>query len=234
MNTTTMAAVSNRPGKPPQLHELLDHLGRLLQYPEAENHDHLADIPGLDPGGLEALAPDECEELYTATFDVNPRCVPYVSIHLFGEENFKRGEFMAALHHQYETRGFDPGRELPDHIGVLLCYAATLAEPDRRELVEFCILGPLAKLVAALDGDHPYRPVLTAADGILRAAYPGMRPALSPLEQMRQHGICPSATPGGCSCGPVDDGAPASAGTLESHDVRITPTEVGAPYAPSF
>ena len=48
--------------------------------------------------GMSPLTTDEREELYTATFDVTPACVPYVSIHLFGEENFKRGEFMAALH----------------------------------------------------------------------------------------------------------------------------------------
>ena len=206
MNTATVAAVSNRQADHPPLKHTLTRLGRLLEYPR---HGRLAcsgEVPGLDLSALAALTPDQREELYTATFDVNPRCLPYLSIHLFGEENFKRGEFMAALHHQYETRGFDRGRELPDHIGTLLRYAATLEDPERRELAEFCILGPLGKLIAALDGDHPYRPLLVAADDALRAAYPGIEPALSPLEQMRQHGFCPTASPGGCSCGPIVDG----------------------------
>lgn len=202
-----METTSECPAAPASIETILARLGLLLAYPGEGRLTGAGEVPGLDLTSLEALSPDEREELYTATFDVNPRCVPYLSIHLFGEENFKRGEFMAALHRQYEMRGFDPGRELPDHIGVLLRYAAILEEPERRELVEFCILGPLGKLLASLDGAHPYRPLLVAADEALRTNYPGIRPALSPLEQMRQHGVCPTSNPGGCSsCGPIVDG----------------------------
>ena len=233
-----------------RLDETLTRLGRLLEYP---GHGHL-DREGeaaarLLPENLALtgflasmalLTPDQREELYTATFDVTPRCVPYLSIHLFGEENFKRGEFMAALHHQYETRGFGIGGELPDHIGTMLRYAATLEDPERRELLEFCILGPLGKITSSLSDENPYRHLLAAADQVLRAAYPGIEPALSPVEQMRQHGTdCPTVTPGGCSCGPIvdgpgdndADGAPASADILEGNDFQTTPTKVSAPYA---
>jgi hypothetical protein len=85
----------------------------------------------------------------------------------------------------------------------LLRYAATQEDPERRELAEFCILGPLGKLIAALDGNHPYRPLLVAADDALRAAYPGIEPAPSPLEQMRQHGVCPPPVPAGALAVPL-------------------------------
>jgi nitrate reductase molybdenum cofactor assembly chaperone len=191
-------------------HDSLAVLGRLLEYPGTDFDDLLAharesvDSPALVAFGqtISLLNPDEREELYTATFDVTPRCVPYASIHLFGEENFKRGEFMAALHSQYEQAAFDTCGELPDHLAVLLRYASTLGEPARRELVEFCMLHPLEKIIQSLPGDHPYFHLMNAVDETLRSHYPGIETPLSPLDQMRQHGICPTVSDG-CNCGPV-------------------------------
>lgn len=127
---------------------------------------------------------DERQELYTATFDVTPVCVPYVSIHLFGEENFKRGEFMAALHARYAQAGFDPRGELADHIAVLLRFAAQVDDAERRELAEFCLIRPLEKMIAALPETNPYRQALAEA----RAAFDGLAGAPMPVEQMQQHG----------------------------------------------
>jgi nitrate reductase delta subunit len=209
-------------------------LGRLLTYPRADFDEILAQAQdALDSlpllafrGALATLSPDQREELYTATFDVTPRCVPYVSIHLFGEENFKRGEFMAALHSQYDQAGFDPGGELPDHLAILLGYAATLDEPARRELVEFCLLGPAAKIIQALPVGHPYRYLLDAVDETLRGRYPGIEAPLSPLEQMRQHGICPTVSDG-CNCGPVTSAIVDGPGDIDS------PAEASAPFISS-
>jgi len=169
-----------------------------------------------------ALSQDQREELYTATFDVTPKCVPYVSIHLFGEENFKRGEFMAALHSRYELSGFDTGGELPDHVAILLRYATALAEPERRELVEYCLLGPLGKMIESLAGGHPYGFLLQTVNEVLHAHYPGIEAPPSPLEQMRQHGICPTVSDG-CNCGSV--AAPIIDGPCD----QDTPAEAGAP-----
>jgi nitrate reductase assembly molybdenum cofactor insertion protein NarJ len=202
-------------------------LGRLLSYPTVD-FDDVLDLAKESVDSLHLLAfrnaihpltHDEREELYTATFDVTPRCVPYTSIHLFGEENFKRGEFMAALHSQYEQVGFDTFGELPDHLAVLLRYASTLGEPARRELVEFCMLRPLEKITQSLPEDHPYLHILNAVDETLRAHYPGIEAPLSPLDQMRQHGICPTVSDG-CNCGPV----PASSIIDGPDDLELLPT----------
>ena len=212
-------------------------LGRLLSYPTA-NFDEVLALAAESVDSLHMLAfrnvidlltHEEREELYTATFDVTPRCVPYASIHLFGEENFKRGEFMAALHNQYEQVGFDTCGELPDHLADLLRYASTLAEPARRELVEFCMLRPLEKIIQSLPEDHPYLHVLNAVDETLRAHYPGIEAPLSPLDQMRQHGICPTVSDG-CNCGPIVDGPGDIDGARTSvRSNEPTRTEVRAP-----
>ena len=172
---------------------------------------------------ISALTADEREELYTGTFDVTPACVLYVSIHLFGEENFKRGEFMAGLLARYAQAGFDRAGELPDHLSVLLRFAAQTDDAERRELAEFCLLGPLGKMIAAVQETNPYRALLEAVRETLQAAYPGLQPALSPVEQMRQHGGTCAAVSAGCNCGaapiqngPDDDAEVASAESAPS------------------
>lgn len=180
-----------------QMTDQLQTMARLLEYPTGQ--DYTAFSPALA-----ALSQDEREELYTATFDVTPACVPYVSIHLFGEENFKRGEFMAALRARYTAAGLETCGELPDHLSVLLRFLAQTDETERRELVQFCLLGPLGKMIASLSDENPYHALLEAVREVLAGAYPDLQAAPSPLEQMQTHSACSTVATGcgGCSTTP--------------------------------
>jgi len=173
-------------------------LAGLLEYPAGQ------DYAPFSPA-LAALSQDEREELYTATFDMRPACVPYVGIHLFGEENFKRGVFMAALNARYAAAGFDARGELPDHVAVLLRFIAETGEAERRELIQCCLLGPLDTMIAALAVENPYRGLLETVRDVLATAYPGLQPAPGPRERVRPHSAgCGAATEAGCGgCGPV-------------------------------
>jgi nitrate reductase delta subunit len=200
----------------------LNILAGLLQYPGTGFNDRLAQGAGLAPGfaaAISPLSPDEREELYTGTFDVTPACVLYVSIHLFGEENFKRGEFMASLQSRYQEAGFNTDGELPDHLSTLLRYAAQAGETERRELAEYCLLGPVSKMMAALNPAHPYRALLETVLVTLQAAYPGMQPAMSPIDQMRKHGAECATVSAGCGCGPmaIQDGSDDDSAAVVSH-----------------
>ncbi len=193
----------------------LTALARLLEYPGVDFGVRVSAAPSSATlvsfaTAMLALSPDEREELYTATFDVTPACVPYVSIHLFGEENFKRGEFMAGLHARYAQAGFTTGGELPDHLSVLLRFTAETDHAEHRELTEFCLLGPLGKMIAALTEENPYHALLVAVREILQAAHPEVKPALSPLEQMQQHGGACAAISIGCNCGAAPQDAAAT------------------------
>lgn len=87
------------------------------------------------------------EEIYSAFFDLNPVCHPYIGYHLFGE-TYKRSEFLLGLKERYKRQGFehDP-RELPDRLSVMLTF---LAQSDDRglngELVRDALLPALAKI----------------------------------------------------------------------------------------
>jgi nitrate reductase assembly molybdenum cofactor insertion protein NarJ len=113
---------------------------------------------------LSDLSTGEIAEAYTRAFDVAPQCVPYVSVHLFGEENYKRGELMAALLSAFARVGFDHGVELPDHVSVLSRFIARVTGTERRELLSYCLREPLARMTAVLKkGQNPYGHLLQAA-----------------------------------------------------------------------
>jgi nitrate reductase delta subunit len=197
----------------PEFRLALGEFASLLDYPgdgAIPAIPTLAGLPvaasGLEPflRTLRVLDPGAREELHTATFDINPAAVPYVGIHLFGEENFKRGEFMAALRHQYESAAFDPGWELPDHLATLLRYLPASAAEEREEFVSHCLLGPVARMRDALAADNPYRHLLEALHAFLVYAFPGARAVPAPRDA-RAGFTSPCATfASSCQCPPAD------------------------------
>lgn len=214
MNSTTptFAATGRQDSMDAQALALL---ARLLEYPQADYETRVEAagrrLQAFDLSlqaqfqhfavPLRRMTAEQREELYAATFDIGPACVPYVSIHLFGEENFKRGEFMAALMRRYLESQFETDLELPDHLSNLLRYATQADATERRDLAQFCLLGPLDRMIASLSHENPYRALLATIQAVMQAAYPGLVPAASPLEQMRHQGTrCGVATPV-CGCG---------------------------------
>lgn len=180
-------------------------LAPLLEYPGPDLDNALAAAEASAPdfvAQMLELSVEDREELFSNTFDINPACVPYAGIHLFGEENFKRGELMAGLFARYEETEFVPNGDLPDHIANLLRFAVEADPAERRELAEFCLLGPLQKMSASLDEANPYHALLKSVRAALESALPDVRPALSPLEQMR-NAPCSSVAAGCSSCSPL-------------------------------
>ena len=153
-------------------------LGPLLAYPRRERFaTDLARAEGrlLEAGASEAAEAleaferaavrrsfDELEDLYTRTFDLTPVCVPFLSVHLFGQESFRRARLMTGLEEAYRKGGHDRGTELPDHVAVVLGAAEVFAEDEWRELVEQVLARPLARMKGALDPKNPYRHLLEA------------------------------------------------------------------------
>lgn len=180
----------------------LEALGRALEYPGPDYPARLdacrAALEGAHPRGaglvaraitlLEASSIEDFEETYARSFDLKPACAPYATVHLFGEESFKRGEFMARLAGRYADAGFDAGSELPDHVALLLRYAARAGAEEAGELAQYCLMTPVAKMGAALDGENPFGLLLGAVGEVLRAEFPDRAPAPLPIEQMRTHG----------------------------------------------
>lgn len=195
---------------------LLQHLASCLEYPGADFMERLSFCEKQLADSLSSarfavfsqkmgeLTEEQREELFTRTLDILPSCVPYVSIHLFGEENFKRGELMARLSHEYAQRGFDAGGELPDHLVTLLRYVAVLPRDEFRDLAEYCLLGPIASMISAVGASNPYCALLESLQAVIKAEFPGLVPVPLPRErnfknQMAQRGEITACGSGCCS-----------------------------------
>ncbi len=110
---------------------------------------------------INKLKPHELEELYTRTFDLAPICIPYVSSHIYGDENFERGALMSGLQQQYEDCKFSTNGELPDHVAIILRFAPNFSEEELQDLMEFCLIQALQRMHEALkEADNPYQHIL--------------------------------------------------------------------------
>jgi nitrate reductase delta subunit len=104
----------------------------------------------------------ELESLYLRTFEIAAPCIPYISIHLFGEESFERGAFMAKLLDRYGQLEFQAGEELPDHLSVMLRFADRVEGEELRELLQYCLLRPVQIMMERLEASNPYVQVLAS------------------------------------------------------------------------
>jgi nitrate reductase delta subunit len=156
--------------------ELMGALGDLLRYPGSGLAEAARRAAGLARGtragaALEGFAreaagrpPASLEELYTATFDLDPACVPYVGHQLLGESPV-RGALLAELMGVYARAGWAPREELGDHVAEVLSFLAVAPDgPERDDLVRDGLLPALEKMLEALpDRGNPYRGLLEAA-----------------------------------------------------------------------
>lgn len=116
---------------------------------------------------VEPLSTGRLEEIFTATFDLNPSCYPYAGYQLFGD-GYKRGEFLVKLKEKYREHGICEGGELADHLSICLRYLAKLApgSEEEREIVAECMVPVVKKMVDNVEGSgnppNPYRHLLLA------------------------------------------------------------------------
>jgi nitrate reductase delta subunit len=117
----------------------------------------------------------EQQELHARTFDLTPLCTPYLSVHVFGDESFKRAELMAGLAERYARCGHDTRREVPDHLGVVLEFAPRLDDEEWAELGTYCLSRaiPVMRGVLANAGNSHIH-LLRAVSELLAADFPSV------------------------------------------------------------
>ena len=156
-------------------------LAALLAYPQEKPGSVLeATAVALedDPGAgdaVEAFAARVSElplpalqEEYTRSFDLAPLTIPYVTVHMYGEESYKRGRTMAWLKDQLQEAGIETSGELPDHLRLVLTYAAGLEADEREALLTFCVKRPARQMLEQLSkGQSAYAHLLAAISSVV-------------------------------------------------------------------
>jgi len=128
----------------------------------------------------------EVQEVYTAVFDLDADCHPYLGYQLFGE-GYERSEFLLELKARYRAGGFQASEtELPDRISEVLRFLSVNADMSaNKEILQEGVIPALDKLMTdtgVIDEEledaelelrqlrperDPYRPVLHALLSVL-------------------------------------------------------------------
>ena len=111
---------------------------------------------------MKSLSSEAQQEIFTATFDLNPSCALEVGWHLFGE-NYERGAFLVKMRRQLMRFGLLDSGELPDHLSLVLAVLGRMPAEEAEEFAGACLLPALGKMRANLAGkSNPFESVLDA------------------------------------------------------------------------
>ena len=157
--------------------QIYHHFARLLSYPETDLLQVARQCRGcltdLSSAATEPLTHfvdfvqtterKQIEETYTATFDLQPVCHPYIGYQLCGE-NQKRTLFLMKLEELYREHNFVAETELQDHVSEVMRFISITDDPQcRQDIISDGLLPALEKIIQAIDNEHhPYQGLLEA------------------------------------------------------------------------
>jgi len=162
-----------------------DGLAGALAYPGAGFREHVLDgvaaveVVSAQAGGrarrfadaVLALSIERAQELYTQTFDFDPRCTMDTGWQVFGDA-YERGAFLATLRDDLRGAGVQETSELPDHLPQVLRLIGRLSPARAGELGAFAALA-VDKMIQALHGQgNPYEHLLRAVAETIRSMQP--------------------------------------------------------------
>jgi len=130
-----------------------------------EAREHLTEFEKQVRG----MTPEQLEESFVGTFDLNPACVLEVGWHLYGD-NYDRGAFLVKMRESLRRCGVPESTELPDHLRHILALLGRLPSEDAAALARDAALPAVEKMLAALAGtSNPYENVLKAVRAVVAA-----------------------------------------------------------------
>jgi nitrate reductase delta subunit len=142
----------------PVLRRVASTLDGPVAKPLLEFIDHASETPATE------LAAD-----YVATFDQRKRCCLFLTYYAHGDTR-RRGMALLALKQRYAAAGLAlRDEELPDHLAVMLEYAATVDPPDGRELLLAHRAGLELLRLALVDTRSPWAGVVASVCATLPA-----------------------------------------------------------------
>lgn len=153
--------------------QMLDLFAEILEYPSKNPAEMAEECASLLSSGNPGAATELTEfhaavqdidegklgEIYTATFDLDAKCHPYVGYHLFGE-SYMRSAFLAELKERYRAIEFEADdTELPDRLSTVLRFVSRINDQRQaQEVINDALLPALAKILGeATDLDQDFQ-----------------------------------------------------------------------------
>lgn len=134
---------------------------------------------------VEETPNNEVQETYTAVFDLDAECHPYLGYQLFGE-GYERSEFLLELKDRYRAGGFQANpSELPDRLSEVLRFLSVWDdEAGSEEILQEGVIPALDKLVTATPADDVDEDSAELELRQLRPEYDPYRPAIEALRSV--------------------------------------------------
>jgi nitrate reductase molybdenum cofactor assembly chaperone len=131
------------------------------------------------------------QEYFVSTFDVQPLCCLDIGYVLFGED-YRRGQFMANLRMEHRNAGNDCGKELPDHLPVILNLLPKLADEKFAEEIVWSLLIPaVEEMIAGFrSDDNHYKGLLRIILAVMNRDFPASEFERFPVrkrEKVKEH-----------------------------------------------
>ncbi len=167
---------------------VFEHLAGLYEYPVAGFAHRVAACRQALNGNLtgsgdclkrledhcSGLNAGELEEMFTRTFDFDPKRALEVGWHIYGEE-YARGTLLVRLRQELREHGIEESAELPDHMTHVLTLLGRLEGESADELAGRYVLPALDLLLTAVaDTDCPYEPLLKVTREVVAAEHPNV------------------------------------------------------------
>lgn len=181
------------------LADILDYPGedmpgrlRLAEECASESFPHAASLLSEFRATVETTPAERLKEVYTAIFDLNATCHPYIGYQLFGE-TYKRSVFLVELKEHYRAHGFQGDEtELPDRLSLMLRFVSQCDDAELvQDIIDYGFVPSIAKMTKKKEPavnepeqreDNPYANVLRALQTVL-----GPGPAPDGAELARNH-----------------------------------------------
>ena len=146
--------------------ESLDTAGQLLEHVEGDAAAHLSETYEA----VRALGAMAAAQSYVATFDMRRRATLYLTYWTAGDTR-NRGRAMLAFTDEYRAAGVAmPAGEAPDHLPVVLEFAATVDAAAGRRLLAGHRASVAVLYDALRESASPWAPAVAAVLGTLPAA----------------------------------------------------------------
>jgi nitrate reductase delta subunit len=177
----------------PELRDVANKLGEPFRHHLQDILDHLGSAPLIDLAAI-----------YVETFDLRRRCCLYLTYFAYGDTR-KRGVALLSFKQAYRAAGVElAAAELPDHLCVVLEFAATADGAEGRRLLLEHRAGLEVLRLALVDTGSPYAGAVAAVCATLprlagsdREAVAQLAAAGPPAEEvgLEPFGLAPFASP---------------------------------------
>jgi len=122
------------------------------------------------------------QELYTATFDLQPACALDLGWHLFGED-YQHGVLLSRMRRELRAYGIAETGELPDHLSHALLLLGRMGPAQAEEFAAAIVVPAVEHMLQRMPSENVFRGLLQAVQQVTSMHFPAAFEPVSPIAE---------------------------------------------------